>query len=324
MYFITYVDRVNFNSAAGAFQDELGLNNTRLGLIFSAFAYPYLVFQVIGGWVGDKFGARRVLFVCGLIWAGATILTGLSWSFYSLFFMRLLLGFGEGATFPTATRAMRSWVEPKKYGFAQGITHSFARLGNTITPPLVAALVVATSWRWSFAIIGVISLIWVAVWYWYFRDEPSEHPAITQAELAVLPPSRAGKQTPQVPWGPLIRRMWPVTLTYFCYGWCLWLYLNWIPLFFQRNHDMDIKDSALFASGESLQSHFHSDEAWIGAAAVSAFDWAFAFPLPFAFASVFSTGFALAITFLSNAGTGASGSSLSITSLICITIAGPR
>ena len=82
--------------------------------------------------------------------------------------------------------------------------------------------------------------------------------------------------------------------------------------------------AALFASGESLQSHFHSDEALIGAAAVSAFELAFALPLPFDFASAFSTGFALAITFLSNAGTGASGSSLSITSLICTTIAGPR
>ncbi len=69
MYFITYVDRVNIGTAASEIQKELHLSNTQLGLVFSAFAYPYLLFQVIGGWVGDRFGPRKTLFWCGLIWA---------------------------------------------------------------------------------------------------------------------------------------------------------------------------------------------------------------------------------------------------------------
>jgi len=73
MYFITYVDRVNIGTAASEIQKELHLSNTQLGLVFSAFAYPYLLFQVIGGWVGDHFGPRRTLFWCGLIWAAAGI-----------------------------------------------------------------------------------------------------------------------------------------------------------------------------------------------------------------------------------------------------------
>src|SRR5512147_223993 len=76
MYFITYVDRVNVSTAAVAFKQELGLSNTQVGFVFSAFAYPYLVFQVIGGWFGDRFGARRTLMVCGVVWAAATVLTG--------------------------------------------------------------------------------------------------------------------------------------------------------------------------------------------------------------------------------------------------------
>src|SRR4051812_23884501 len=76
MYFITYVDRVNIGTAASEIQKELGLSNTQLGLVFSAFAYPYLLFQVIGGWVGDRFGPRKTLFWCGMIWAVATISTG--------------------------------------------------------------------------------------------------------------------------------------------------------------------------------------------------------------------------------------------------------
>jgi MFS family permease len=251
MYFITYVDRVNIGTAASEIQKELHLSNTQLGLIFSAFAYPYLLFQVIGGWVGDHFGPRRTLFWCGLIWAASTIMTGFVTGIGTLFIARVALGFGEGATFPTATRAMQYWTPAGRRGFAQGLTHAFARLGNAITPPLIAALMAWLTWRGSFILLGVVSLLWGLVWVLYFRNDPKDHPSITAEELASLPPRLTGAK-PQVPWGPLLQRMWPVTLTYFCYGWSLWLYLNWLPLFFKNSYQLDIKNSALFASGVFL------------------------------------------------------------------------
>jgi len=104
MYLITYIDRVNIGTAASEIQKELHLSNTQLGLVFSAFAYPYLLFQIFGGWVGDRVGPRLTLFVCGLVWTAATIFTGLAASLTSLILMRILLGIGEGATFPVATR----------------------------------------------------------------------------------------------------------------------------------------------------------------------------------------------------------------------------
>jgi MFS family permease len=252
MYLITYVDRVNISTAASEMQKELHLSNTELGLAFSAFAYPYLLFQVIGGWVGDRFGPRKTLFWCGLIWAAATIMTGFVTSLLTLFIARVALGFGEGATFPTATRAMQYWTPANQRGFAQGLTHAFARLGNAVTPPLIAALMAWLTWRGSFVALGVVSLVWGVIWALYFRNEPKDHPAITDEELASLPPRPVNTRpqvASQVPWGPLVRRMWPVTLTYFCYGWSLWLYLNWLPLFFKNNYSLDIKNSALFASG---------------------------------------------------------------------------
>ncbi|MGJ4945819.1 MFS transporter [Bradyrhizobium sp. HKCCYLS1011] len=248
MYFITYIDRVNIGTAASEIQKELSLSNTQLGLVFSAFAYPYLMFQVIGGWVGDHFGPRKTLFWCGMIWALATIGTGFVNSLTMLFVARFALGFGEGATFPTATRAMQYWTPATSRGFAQGLTHAFSRLGNAITPPMVAALMVWLTWRGSFVVLGIVSLLWGIVWVWYFRNEPKEHRHITEAELAALPPRPTGAKPP-VPWGPLLRRMWPVTLTYFCYGWGLWLYLNWLPLFFKNNFHLDLKNSALFSAG---------------------------------------------------------------------------
>src|SRR3979490_1811248 len=145
MYLITDVDRVNLATAAPAIRKELSVSNTQLGLVLSAFGYPYLLFQVFGGWVGDRVGPRLTLFVCGLIWAAATILTGAASGLVMLFFVRVLLGVGEGATFPVATRAMQSWTPPARRGFAQGITHAFARFGNAITPPIVAWLIVGIS-----------------------------------------------------------------------------------------------------------------------------------------------------------------------------------
>lgn len=249
MYFITYLDRVNIATAGAEIIREFGMSKTDFGLILSAFAYPYAIFQVIGGSVGDKFGARRTLLVCGMIWASATILTGLVGGLISLFLARVLLGFGEGATFPTATRAMQNWTAPGKRGFAQGITHAFARLGNAVAPPIVAFLMVHFGWRTSFVILGGVSFVWVAIWYLYFRDDPSDHPTITEKELAALPPPKKVGAKQSVPWGPLTRRMLPVTITYFCYGWTLWLFLGWLPSFFKENYGLDLKNSALFASG---------------------------------------------------------------------------
>ena len=176
MYLITYVDRVNIATAADAIRRELQLSNTQLGFLQSAFGYPYLLFQIFGGWVGDRFGPRRTLFLCGVVWAAATILTGLAGGLTTLFLCRLLVGVGEGATFPVATRAMQNWTPLGRRGFAQGITHAFARLGNAVTPPIVAWLIALVAWRGSFITLGCMSLLWVAAWFLYFRDNPSDHP----------------------------------------------------------------------------------------------------------------------------------------------------
>jgi len=249
MYFITYIDRVNVSTAASQFGAELGLSHTQIGFVFSAFAYPYLIFQIIGGWVGDRFGPRRTLAVCAVIWAGATVMTGLAGGFTSLILARLLLGLGEGATFPTATRAMSNWMPADKRGLAQGTTHAASRIGNAVAPPLIVWMMVATSWRGAFIITGIISFMWAIVWIWYFRDDPRQHAQITSEETATLSSYSGIKERLPVPWRALLARMAPVTAVYFCYGWVLWLFLGWIPQYFLHNYHMQLGKSALFASG---------------------------------------------------------------------------
>lgn len=246
MYFITYLDRVNVSTAASGFGQDFHLNKTQIGLVFSAFAYPYLIFQIMGGWVSDRFGARRTLLVCGVLWALATLLTGMALGLLSLLTARLLLGFGEGATFPAASRAMSRWVPRERRGFAQGVTHACARIGNAVAPAVVVYIMATHGWRSSFYVCGAISLVWVALWSYSFTENPRDHPRITQAELDSLPANE--NNNTHVPWRRLFKRMAPVTVVYFCYGWTLWLWLSWIPQYFLHNYSMDLMKSAESAS----------------------------------------------------------------------------
>ena len=246
MYFITYLDRVNVSTAADGFKAEFGLTNTQVGLVFSAFAYPYLVFQIIGGWVSDRFGTRRTLIICGLIWASATALTGFAAGFTSLLLIRLLLGLGEGATFPAATAAMSRWVAKARRGFAQGFTHSAARFGNAAAPFVVGFVMSTYSWRVAFFICGAFSFCWVILWAANSTDNPADHPRITAEELSVL--TVVTKPAVNVPWWRLFKRMAPVTIVYFCYGWTLWLFLSWIPQYFLHNYHLRLSESAILST----------------------------------------------------------------------------
>ena len=251
---ITYIDRMSLATAAEPIRNEFKLNNTQLGYAFSAFGYAYLPLQIIGGWIADRFGARKPLTIAGVVWALSTMLTALTTGLAALFGVRLLLGIGEGATFPTATRAMANWTRAGRRGYAQGITHSFARMGNAIAPPLMVALMAALTWRGSFVALGLVSLIWVLVWGIFFRDDPRDHISVTKEEISALPAFRGADQvrSAPVPWGVLVPRMVPVVIVYFCYGWTFWLYLNWLPSFFFHGFKLNLKSSAFFSAGVFL------------------------------------------------------------------------
>jgi MFS family permease len=251
MYFITYIDRVNIATAAPFMQKDLNLTTTEMGLILSAFAYPYAFLQIFGGWIGDKVGPKKTLTIVGAIWSVTTALTGMVSGLFTAILARVGLGFGEGAAFPTATKAMSQWLPTEKFGYAQGIVHSASRLGNAVAPPIIALLIVAFGWRESFIIMGIISIVWMFVWMWYFKDNPQDHPKMTAEELEKLPPyvSKSERSRIPVPWKALSKRILPVTFVDFCYGWTLWVYLTWLPSFLYTAYNLDIKSSALFAAG---------------------------------------------------------------------------
>ncbi len=153
LYLILYLDRVNIATAAPLIQSELHLSNAALGVVLSAFAYTYAFCQLIGGLAGEKFGPRTTLLPSVVVVCLATAATGFAAGLAGLIAARIALGLGEGAALPTATQAMARQLPQSRWGFAQGITHSFARLGNFVTPPIVAALIAFSSWRAAFFVL---------------------------------------------------------------------------------------------------------------------------------------------------------------------------
>jgi sugar phosphate permease len=239
MYLITYLDRVNISAAAPVISKEFGFDKVTMGAIFSAFVWAYALFQVPGGWLGDRFGPRRMLTIIVTYWSIMTAATAAATGAVSFMVVRFLFGIGEGGAFPVATRAMQLWYPPQERGFVQGITHSASRLGAAIAPPIVVAIMTAFGWQWVFYVCGAVGIVW-AVWWWFaYRNLPEEHGLVNRAELErirgtdaqgnVNPPKIEARAS--VPWATLLRspNMWAIMCAYFTYVYCLWIFLSWLP-----------------------------------------------------------------------------------------------
>jgi MFS family permease len=252
MAFIMYVDRTNISVAAPILKQELQLTNTQLGLVFSAFATAYACCGVPGAWLSDRFGARRLLTLSGLIWSMATIGTGLVWGLASLVIARLLVGAGEAPIYATAARVISNWIPEYRRGLAQGVMHGCGRLANALAPLIVTGLIVFMTWRVSFVVLGVVTIVFFAFLYIWFRDEPRAHPAISEGELALLGRSSGGitkgRTLEPIVWPDLLRRVWPASAACFAHGWMLWFFLNWVPSYFSTRYGMKIEASAVFST----------------------------------------------------------------------------
>jgi sugar phosphate permease len=258
MYLITYLDRVNISTAAPVISKEFGFDKITMGAIFSAFVWAYALFQVPGGWLGDRLGPRRILTAIVTYWSVMTAATAMAGSAVSFIVVRFLFGIGEAGAFPVATRAMQLWYPREERGFVQGITHSASRAGAAIAPPIVVAIMSTLGWQWVFYICGAVGLVWAAWWYFSYRDLPEEHPMVNQIELQrirgldqagnINQPTTEAKAS--VPWATLLRspNMWAIMCAYFTYVYCLWIFLSWLPSYLVEFRHFTLIKVGIFAS----------------------------------------------------------------------------
>ncbi len=266
---ITYLDRVCFGMVAPQIKTEFGLSKSEVGLLFSAFALAYAVFEVPTGWLGDFFGARRTLIRIVLWWSAFTVLTGLiyplsfgTWAFFSLLSVRFLFGVGEAGAFPNISRAFATWFPSGERGFAQGTVWMAGRFGGGITPFVVLILlyqtvgadgVVVEHWRHIFWILGGLGTVWcVGFWVW-FRDRPEEHSGVNEAERTLITGSavtaRAQLGHGGVPWRKILSdgNLWLLCLMYFCaaYGW--YFNITWLPDYLAEVHGVTKEKYGIWA-----------------------------------------------------------------------------
>ena len=259
-YMITYMDRVVISSAVPSIQKEFGFSVVTMGWILGAFRWAYSIFQIPGGWLGDRFGPRRAL--AGIVswWSLFCMATIGVWSAGSMIVCRFLFGMGEAGAFPIATRSLSRWMLPSERGFAQGITHAGSRLGAAMTTALVAWIIVHYGWRTAFVTFGSLGVVWSIVWFTYYRDHPAEHKGVNAAELELITPV-AGRRTGivgPVPWRAILSssQLWILSSAYFCYGYSLAVYLDWFPKYLNAERGFSIEKMGLYASLPLLAGTF--------------------------------------------------------------------
>jgi len=242
---LSYIDRVCISQAAPVISRDLGLTNSQMGYIFSAFAVSYALFEIPGGWMGDWMGPRKVLMRIVIWWSAFTAATGFMWNFSSMYVARFMFGAGEAGCFPNLTKAFTVWLPQHERTRAQGIMWMFARWGGAFTPPLVILTFQWVSWRWAFVIFGALGVIWAAFFYAWFRDNPREHKSVNAAELALLQGNEdLASGHGNVPWGKLIRSrsIWLLWAQYFCLSYPWYFYITWLPTFLRDRHP-ELSDS---------------------------------------------------------------------------------
>jgi len=250
---ITYMDRVVISSAVPTIRKELGIDMVTMSWVLASFNWGYSLFQIPGGWLGDRIGPRRALTLIVCWWSLFTSATAMSWSAGSMAAFRFLFGMGEAGAFPIATRSLSRWILPAERGYAQGLTHAGSRLGAAFTPPIVVFLIVSFGWRAPFFMFGMLGLIWAALWFWYYRDTPDEHASTNQAERDLIHQSIGvvrAKTTASVPWALILRSptLWKLCMMYFCYGYCLNVYLIWFPTYLNDHRHFDLKAMGFYAA----------------------------------------------------------------------------
>lgn len=247
---ITYIDRVAVSQAAGDIRRDLGFGPREMGWVFSVFALAYALFEIPGGWLGDRYGPRSVLLKVVSMWSLFTMATGWTWNLASMLVCRFLFGAGEAGCFPNITKIFTIWLPSHDRERAQGILWLSARWGGAFTPAIVALALHYVNWRWTFGIFGLLGIAWAILFARWFRDRPSEHPSVNAAELAMLDGAERNAPSHQsVPWRVLLTSpsVWMLWLQYaaISYGW--YFYITWLPTYLREARNMPIEKSAVLA-----------------------------------------------------------------------------
>ena len=240
---LLYVDRMCIGQAAQSIERELGLSKTQLALVFNAFTLAYCLFEVPTGHWGDRYGSRGVIARIVIWWSLFTALTGAAMGFYSLLAIRFLFGAGEAGAYPNTARVVPRWFPPSDRGLARGAITFFSLVGGAMAPVLAAYLIELVGWRMTFVVFGAVGVVWVAAFYYWFRDDPADHRSANAAERALIAAGRgaddaahADGEHARIPWGVVLtsRNTWMLSASMGVSAICMYIQFQWFPTYLKE------------------------------------------------------------------------------------------
>lgn len=256
--FILYVLRTNFSVVSESMMHDLGINEYQLGMVFSAFAAGYTIFQFPGGILGDRFGPRLIISATAVAWGVLTLMTALipesgvlsiSAVVASLIVIRFLVGVMQAPFFPVIIGgSIATWFPVREWGLPNGLTSTGATLGGAATAPIVVWLMGAYGWRTAFMVLAPAGFLIAILFRWYVTDDPKDHPQITAAELAVIASDRPpkGEESGESAWKLALknRNILLITCSYFCMNYVFYLFFSWFFFYL-----VDVKGVEVTAAG---------------------------------------------------------------------------
>ena len=238
---VSYVDRINIAVAGKGMMEEFGIDQLRMGILFSAFVLGYALFQIPGGTLADRFGGKLTLFVALLWWSLFTGLTGavgeisatLGLDLLALTaLVRFLVGVGEAAAFPSYNRLVASELPPEKKGLGMGVSIGGIGIGAALTPPIVVWVMEVFGWRWAFYLSALVGFVLALVWWLLVKERGMVRERESVSFLTLLRD----------------RRVWFLTLSYTTFGYIVYVYYSWFFLYLTEVRGVNLRESAILTT----------------------------------------------------------------------------
>ena len=264
--FFAYIQQKSLTVAAEPMMPQLGLSQMQIGWLQQAFIVGYLLLQLPAGVFGQRKGARYTLVLVGVASFFATVATPIAPYLFAgqplfelLLLLQLLLGLAQAAIFPVSAGVFEAWFPPSRWAFVEGLQTAGLGLGAALAPPLIASLMTRIGWQQALIWTSLPAAIMVAGWAWYGRNSPAEHPSVSAAELADLPPLASTHADANISFARLCqlltnRNVLLITLAYGLMNYVFYLLSNWCFLYLVQARHFSVLESGWLASLPPLLS----------------------------------------------------------------------
>jgi MFS family permease len=251
---VLFLDRAALSVVAPAIRRDLHFGPLAMGAVFTAFMWGYALMHLPAGWLGDLWGARRVLTTIVVLWSVFTAATAAAWNLLSLLVIRVLFGAAEAGATPNISQSFARWIPLEERARAQGFYLAGMSAGGGLSPLLVTLLYLHWGWRVTLCALSGLGLVWGLAWFIWYRDNPAEHRGVTSEELKLLSAAAPPPDAVTVDWPRLLRssNLWAILLMYLTYGYTGYISITWFPSYLMEGRHLAIARAGALAMAPSL------------------------------------------------------------------------